>query len=88
MTAALTLDVILVIALVGFLVSGLRRGLARSLGSMLGLAAGAVREMDLSEVHEGDTTHLDAVDREGNMVAATPGLDRMPAPTTLTRAME
>ena len=42
MTAALTLDVILVIALVGFLVSGLRRGLARSLGSMLGLAAGAV----------------------------------------------
>ena len=38
----------------------------------LDLAAGAVREVDLSEVHEGDTTHLDAVDREGNMVAATP----------------
>ena len=40
----------------------------------LGLEAGVVRELEvgLGEVHGGDTTHLDAVDREGNMVSATP----------------
>ena len=38
----------------------------------LGVAATPAKEQDLREVHEGDTTHLDAVDREGNMVACTP----------------
>ena len=31
-----------------------------------------MRDLGLSHAHLGDTTHLDAVDREGNMVAATP----------------
>ncbi|NPV07845.1 MAG: gamma-glutamyltransferase family protein [Anaerolineae bacterium] len=31
-----------------------------------------VRDLGLGHAHVGDTTHLDAVDREGNMVAATP----------------
>ena len=38
----------------------------------LGVIGRAVVEVDLTEVHEGDTTHLDAVDREGNMVTSTP----------------
>jgi gamma-glutamyltranspeptidase/glutathione hydrolase len=38
----------------------------------LGIAARAVRDLGLGHAHVGDTTHLDAVDREGNMVAATP----------------
>jgi len=32
----------------------------------------SVRDLGLGHAHIGDTTHLDAVDREGNMVAATP----------------
>jgi gamma-glutamyltranspeptidase/glutathione hydrolase len=32
----------------------------------------AVRDLGLGHSHVGDTTHLDAVDRQGNMVAATP----------------
>jgi gamma-glutamyltranspeptidase/glutathione hydrolase len=32
----------------------------------------SVRELGLGHAHVGDTTHLDGVDREGNMVAATP----------------
>ena len=31
-----------------------------------------VRDLGLGHAHVGDTTHLDAVDHEGNMVAATP----------------
>ena len=31
-----------------------------------------VKDLGLGHAHVGDTTHLDAVDREGNMVAATP----------------
>ena len=38
----------------------------------LKVAAQAVRDLGLGHAHMGDTTHLDAVDREGNMVAATP----------------
>ena len=38
----------------------------------LGVAARRVRDLGLGHAHVGDTTHLDAVDREGNMVAATP----------------
>ena len=38
----------------------------------LRLAARPVRDLGLGHAHVGDTTHLDAVDREGNMVAATP----------------
>ncbi len=38
----------------------------------LGVAAGTVRDLGMGHSHVGDTTHLDAVDREGNMVAATP----------------
>ncbi len=32
----------------------------------------AIRDLGLGHAHVSDTTHLDAVDREGNMVAATP----------------
>ncbi|PKB84016.1 MAG: hypothetical protein BZY88_00905 [SAR202 cluster bacterium Io17-Chloro-G9] len=38
----------------------------------LGVAAGTVQDLGLDHAHTGDTTHLDAVDRDGNMVAATP----------------
>ena len=38
----------------------------------LQVAAREVRELGLGHAHVGDTTHLDAVDRDGNMVAATP----------------
>lgn len=38
----------------------------------LRVAARSIRELGLGHAHVGDTTHLDAVDREGNMVAATP----------------
>ena len=38
----------------------------------LRVAARSVRDLGLGHAHMGDTTHLDAVDREGNMVAATP----------------
>jgi gamma-glutamyltranspeptidase/glutathione hydrolase len=38
----------------------------------LRVAARSVRDLGLGHAHVGDTTHLDAVDREGNMVAATP----------------
>lgn len=38
----------------------------------LQVAARRVRDLGLGHAHVGDTTHLDAVDREGNMVAATP----------------
>ena len=38
----------------------------------LGVKARDVQDLGLGHAHVGDTTHLDAVDREGNMVAATP----------------
>jgi gamma-glutamyltranspeptidase/glutathione hydrolase len=38
----------------------------------LGVAASDIKDLGLGHAHVGDTTHLDAVDREGNMVAATP----------------
>lgn len=38
----------------------------------LNLGRRPVHDLGLSHAHIGDTTHLDAVDREGNMVAATP----------------
>ena len=38
----------------------------------LGVEAGAIKDLGLGHAHVGDTTHLDAMDREGNMVAATP----------------
>ena len=38
----------------------------------LGIAAREVRDLGIGHAHTGDTTHLDAMDAEGNMVAATP----------------
>ena len=38
----------------------------------LGVAAREVRDLGIGDAHIGDTTHLDAVDAEGNMVASTP----------------
>ena len=38
----------------------------------LGISARAVNDLGLGHAHVGDTTHLDAIDIEGNMVAATP----------------
>ena len=38
----------------------------------LGIGPREVRDLGLGHAHMGDTTHLDAVDSEGNMVAATP----------------
>ena len=38
----------------------------------LGVKAREVQDLGLDHPHTGDTTHLDAVDREGNMVACTP----------------
>ena len=38
----------------------------------LGIDAREVRDLGLGHAHIGDTTHLDAMDAEGNMVAATP----------------
>ncbi|MFH1086162.1 MAG: gamma-glutamyltransferase family protein [Chloroflexota bacterium] len=38
----------------------------------LAILGGPVRDLGLGHAHMGDTTHLDAVDRLGNMVAATP----------------
>ena len=38
----------------------------------LQVAARSIRDLGLGHAHVGDTTHLDAVDAEGNMVAATP----------------
>ena len=38
----------------------------------LELEARQVRDLGIGHAHMGDTTHLDAVDRQGNMVAATP----------------
>ncbi len=38
----------------------------------LQLGARQVRDLGIGHAHMGDTTHLDAVDRQGNMVAATP----------------
>ena len=45
----------------------------------LGIAASVTGEQDLRDVHDGDTTHLDAVDREGNMVSATPSGGWLPS---------
>ncbi|MEE8442642.1 MAG: gamma-glutamyltransferase family protein [Dehalococcoidia bacterium] len=38
----------------------------------LQVAAREIRDLGIGHAHVGDTTHLDAVDREGNMIAATP----------------
>ena len=38
----------------------------------LGVTAREIQDLGLEHSHTGDTTHLDAVDREGNMVACTP----------------
>ena len=38
----------------------------------LNMAGREVRDLGLGHAHVGDTTHLDAIDHEGNMVAATP----------------
>jgi len=40
--------------------------------SALNVAGREVRDLGLGHAHVSDTTHLDAVDHEGNMVAATP----------------
>ena len=45
----------------------------------LGIAASVTGEQDLRDVHDGDTTHLDAVDHEGNMVSATPSGGWLPS---------
>ncbi len=38
----------------------------------LNVVARSVRDLGLGHSHVGDTTHLDAIDNQGNMVAATP----------------
>ncbi len=38
----------------------------------LKVSARSIQDLGLGHAHVGDTTHLDAIDREGNMVAATP----------------
>ena len=38
----------------------------------LGVAAREIKDLGFGHAHIGDTTHLDAMDAEGNMVAATP----------------
>ena len=38
----------------------------------LKVAAREIKDLGIGHAHVGDTTHLDAVDRDGNMVAATP----------------
>ena len=38
----------------------------------LGVAAREIQDLGIGHAHIGDTTHLDAMDAEGNMVAATP----------------
>ena len=38
----------------------------------LGVHRKHLKDVDISDVHEGDTTHLDAVDAQGNMVSSTP----------------
>ena len=40
--------------------------------SALKVAARSIKDLGLGHAHVSDTTHLDTVDREGNMVAATP----------------
>ena len=40
--------------------------------SALGIPARQVRDLGIGHAHIGDTTHLDAMDAEGNLVAATP----------------
>ena len=54
------------------------RGVAEDNRLALGVAAGQIQDLGLDHAHTGDTTHLDAVDIQGNMVASTPsgGLDR------------
>ena len=47
-------------------------GVADDNRAALGVAAREVRDLGLGHAHIGDTTHLDAMDAEGNMVAATP----------------
>ena len=47
-------------------------GVAADNRAALSVAPRAVRDLGLSHAHLGDTTHLDVIDREGNMVAATP----------------
>ena len=47
-------------------------GVAEDNRRALGVAARDIQDLGLGHAHVGDTTHLDAVDREGNMVAATP----------------
>jgi gamma-glutamyltranspeptidase/glutathione hydrolase len=47
-------------------------GVAQDNRRALEVGARPVKDLGLGHAHVGDTTHLDAVDREGNMVAATP----------------
>ena len=47
-------------------------GVADDNRAALGVAAREMRDLGLGHAHIGDTTHLDAMDAEGNMVAATP----------------
>ena len=47
-------------------------GVADDNRAALGVAAREVRDLGLGHAHIGDTTHLDAMDAEGNMVAANP----------------
>ena len=47
-------------------------GVAEDNRRALGVRASEVKDLGLGHAHIGDTTHLDAVDSEGNMIAATP----------------
>lgn len=48
------------------------RNVADDNRAALSVTRRATRDLGLSHAHLGDTTHLDAIDREGNMVASTP----------------
>lgn len=47
-------------------------GVAENNRQALGVGASEVVDLGLGHAHVGDTTHLDAIDAEGNMVSSTP----------------
>lgn len=49
-----------------------QRSVAEDNRRALSVDANEIKDLGLGHAHLGDTTHLDAVDAEGNMVAATP----------------
>ena len=56
----------------GGIPSYMQTSVAEDNRNALGIAAREVRDLGIGHAHIGDTTHLDAMDAEGNLVAATP----------------